>query len=38
MDSSSGGWLAQFSVSFAATPLLLKKIFAQFGHVSGNRR
>jgi len=31
-DPSPGGWLVQLSVSFAATPLLLKKIFAQLCH------
>src|ERR1700694_3252988 len=34
MQSISGGYWAQLSVSFAATPLLLKKIFAQLGHAS----
>ena len=33
-DMSSGGYSAQWSVVMAATPLLLKKIFAQLGHAN----
>lgn len=32
-DMSSGGYCSQTSVVFAATPLLLKNSFAQFGHI-----